>query len=53
MRPITPEIKLILDPMIKYGLAKETTASLEDRENWKSVNKTAQKLIRYDVVDKS
>ena len=53
MRAITPEIKLILKPEIKYVLAIETTAAMGERDNWKWVNKAAQKLIRYDVVDNS
>ena len=53
MRAITPEIRLILEPEIKYVLAIETTAVMGERDNWKWVNKAAQKLIRYDVADNS
>ena len=51
MRAITPEIKLILKPEIKYVLAIETTAAMGERDNWKWVNKAAQKLLRYDMAD--
>lgn len=53
MRAITPEIRLILEPEIKYVLAIETTAVMGERDNWKWVNKAAQKLIRYDMADNS
>ena len=53
MRAITPEIRLILEPEIKYVLAIETTAAMGERDNWKWVNKAAQKLIRYDMADNS
>ena len=53
MRAITPEIRLILEPEIKYVLAIETTAVMGGRDNWKWVNKAAQKLIRYDMADNS
>ena len=49
MRAITPEIKLILEPEVKYILAIETTAAMGHRDGWKWVNKAAQKLLRYDL----
>lgn len=49
MRAIVPEIKIVKEPRMKYILAIETTASMEEGEDWKWVNKAAQKLIRYDL----
>ena len=51
MRAITPDIKLHLEAEVKYVLAVETTAVMGDRDNWKWVNKAAQKLLRYDMAD--
>ena len=49
MRAIEPEIRIVKEPRVKYVLAVETTASMEEGEDWKWVNKAAQKLIRYDL----
>ena len=49
MRAIVPEIMFVKEPRVKYVLAIETTASMEAGEDWKWVNKAAQKLIRYDL----
>ena len=49
MRAIVPEFIFVKEPKVKYVLAIETTASMEEGEHWKWVNKAAQKLIRYDL----
>ena len=49
LRAIEPEIRIVKEPRVKYVLAVETTASMEEAEDWKWVNKAAQKLIRYDL----
>ena len=49
LRAILPELRVVKEPRVQYVLAIETTASMEDNEDWKWVNKAAQKLIRYDL----
>ena len=53
MRAIVPEFMFVKEPKVKYVLAIETTASMEEGEHWKWVNKAAQKLIRYDLPTSS
>ena len=48
-RASMPTIRMVRQPIVKYVLAIETTASMMVGDAWKWVNKAAQKLIRYDI----
>ena len=43
------DIRVVRQPLARYVLAIETTASMMVGDAWKWVNKAAQKLIRYDL----
>ena len=46
---IDPEITIVRQPETKYVLIMETTSSMDYDNQWKWINKAAQKFIRYDL----
>merc|ERR1719330_419858 len=48
-RDISPIVRIVQEPSVKYILAIETTSSMSVGDHWKWVNKAAQKLIRLDL----
>ena len=46
---LTPELVLVREPMPQYVLVMETSGSMDAHEQWKWINKAAQKFIRYDL----
>jgi hypothetical protein len=46
---IVPEIHLFREPTPQYVLVMETSASMDQDEEWKWISKAAQKFIRYDL----
>ena len=46
---IYPEITVVRQPETKYVLIMETTNSMDYGNQWKWINKAAQKFIRYDL----
>ena len=46
---IDPEITVVRQPETKYVLIMETTSSMDYDNQWKWINKAAQKFIRYDL----
>ena len=50
---LTPSITVVREPKPKYVLIMETTSSMDEYNQWKWINKAAQKLIRYDLPEDS
>ena len=48
---LTPRIDIVKQQPPKYVLLLETSSSMADDDDWKFINKAAQKLIRYDLPD--
>jgi calcium-activated chloride channel regulator 4 len=46
---IDPEITVVREPETQYVLIIETSASMDNHNQWKWINKAAQKFIRYDL----
>lgn len=46
---LTPEISIVRDPLPHYVLVLEKSAQLDLNDQWKWINKAAQKFIRYDL----
>lgn len=46
---LNPKIDVVREPMTQYVLVMETTATMDQDDHWKWINKAAQKLIRYDL----
>ena len=46
-----PQINVVQEKYPKYVLVFETSASMAANDDWKYINKAAQKLIRYDLSD--
>ncbi len=46
---INPEISIVRQPETKYVLIMETSGSMDHDNQWKWINKAAQKFIRYDL----
>ena len=46
---IDPEITVVREPETKYVLIMETSGSMDHGNQWKWINKAAQKFIRYDL----
>ncbi len=44
-----PVFEVVRDPVQQYVLVMETSASMDAQNQWKWVNKAAQKFIRYDL----
>lgn len=49
VKRIDPEIKVVREPESQYVLIMETSASMDSHNQWKWINKAAQKFIRYDL----
>ena len=47
----TPEILIVQEKTTKYVLLLEISSSMADKDDWKFINKAAQKLLRYDLPD--
>ncbi len=48
-RVAEPEISVFREPTPQYVLVMETSRSMAANEQWKWINKAAQKFIRYDL----
>ena len=46
-------LRVVREPSPKYVLILESSSSMIEQNLWKWVHKSAQKFIRYDLVDKS
>ena len=46
---LTPIVQLVREPTPQYVLVMGTTSSMDDNEEWRWINKAAQKFIRYDL----
>ena len=46
---IEPEFHIVREPLEQYILVMETSSSMDSHEQWKWINKAAQKFIRYDL----
>jgi hypothetical protein len=44
-----PVFEVVRDPVQQYVLVIETSASMDNHNQWKWINKAAQKFIRYDL----
>ena len=46
---IEPEYHIVREPLEQYVLVMETTNAMDNHDQWKWINKAAQKFIRYDL----
>ena len=46
---IEPKFHIVREPLEQYILVMETSSSMDDHDQWKWINKAAQKFIRYDL----
>ena len=46
---IDPKFNIVREPLEQYVLVMETSRSMDNHEQWKWINKAAQKFIRYDL----
>ena len=46
---LSPTFEIVRSPLPQYVLLMETTDSMDSHDQWKWINKAAQKFIRYDL----
>lgn len=46
---VEPELTIVREPETQYVMVIETSSSMDNHNQWKWINKAAQKFIRYDL----
>ena len=49
LQEMEPTFDIIREPLQQYVLVMETSATMDNEEQWKWISKAAQKFIRYDL----